>query len=432
MSQKTIDFIKKYHYLLIILAGVILRLAWIAIIPTFPETDFMWYHVKGVELSQGKGFLNGVYPYYKGTPGVPTAFRPIGYPGTLALLYFIFGTGYNDFLAGKLLNVVLSILIMFLTYKLAKQFFNEKIALITLALYAFSPLAIAYNSIHCSEILFSAILMLSIYLFFNKNNPILIGLLIGYLTLIRPIGMFIPLIFAFFMFIKKDLKLKNKIVYIASFAVAVGLVVAPWLIRNYVVFGEPVFSTNGGYVIYVNNNDYATGSWSDPYKYPDSPLAKYKTDTGFDEMATHKVGKELAYKWIKDNPIKFIKLAFKRIANSYWYKTDDIMWAMTIDINTWHPLTFMAIILEKLLYRPFYIVVFAFIIYALYRFIRYRKIDFATFILLIFAYFNSMMFVLEGNPRYVFPLHPIYTIGVAFIIYEVLKRVFANKLISEE
>lgn len=424
MSHKTIDFAKKYHYILIILAGIVLRLAWIIFMPTYPETDFMWYHVKGVELSQGMGFLNGIYPYYRGTPGIYTAFRPIGYPGTLALLYFIFGTGFNDFLVGKLFNVFLSALIMLLTYKLSKQFFNEKIALITLTLYAFSPLAIAYNSIHCSEILFSAVLMLSVYLFFNKNNPFLIGLVIGYLTLIRPIGMFIPLIFAFFMFIKKDLKLKNKIAYIVSFALAVGVVVAPWLIRNYIRFGEPVFSTNGGYVIYVNNNDYATGSWSDPYKYPNSPFLKYKTDTGFDEMAIHKLGKELAYKWIKENPLRFIKLAFKRIANSYFLKTDDIMWAMTIDVNTWHPLTSKAVFLERVLYIPFYILVFAFIIYALYRFLRFKKVDFTTFILFIFAYFNGMMFVLEGNSRYVFPLHPIYTIGVAFVLFEGMKKLF--------
>jgi hypothetical protein len=38
------------------------------------------------------------------------------------------------------------------------------------------------------------------------------------------------------------------------------------------------------------------------------------------------------------------------------------------------------------------------------------------------------MFVLEGNPRYVFPLHPIYTIGVAFIISEALKLVFPKKI----
>jgi len=73
--------------------------------------------------------------------------------------------------------------------------------------------------------------MLSVYLFFNKNNPLLIGLLIGYLTLVRPIGVFIPSIFVLYEFIRKDVGLKHKIKYVAVFAVAVGLVIAPWIIR---------------------------------------------------------------------------------------------------------------------------------------------------------------------------------------------------------
>jgi hypothetical protein len=43
-------------------------------------------------------------------------------------------------------------------------------------------------------------------------------------------------------------------------------------------------------------------------------------------------------------------------------------------------------------------------------------------------YFNAMMFVLEGNSRYVFPLHPIYSMGVAFILVSVLNRFFPHKL----
>ncbi|NMB33990.1 MAG: glycosyltransferase family 39 protein [Clostridium sp.] len=426
MIVKTLNCFKKRKYLALILVGIILRLIWVFAMPTFPETDFMWYHVKGLELSQGKGFLYGFYPHYIGIENLPTAFRPIGYPGTLAILYFIFGSSFFgiEFMMAKLFNILLSTLIMFLTYKLANQFFGKKIALITLLLYALSPLAITYNSIICSELLFSAILMLSIYLYFNKNNPFLIGLLIGYLTLIRPIGVFIPLIFVLYEFIKKDINLKHKVKYVLSFAVAVVLVVTPWIVRNYMAFGEFIYSTNGGYVFYVNNNDYATGSWSDPFGYPDSPMLEYKTDEGFDEMAIHKHGTELAKEWIKSNPKRFVELAFLRIANSYWYKTDDIKWSLTVGINQWHPIASKAVKLEKLLYRPFYILLFIYILYAIIRFIRFRKIDFTTFILLIFLYFNAMMFVLEGNPRYVFPLHPIYSMGVAFIIFNLSKVIF--------
>lgn len=425
MKAKTFELLKKYDFPILLSIGVILRLLWIFLFPTVPETDFMWYHVKGVELSQGKGFLNGIYPYYVGQPGHPTAFRPIGYPGTLAVLYFLFGSNY---IVGKLFNVMLSTLIMILTYKLADRFFGKRVASITLLIFALSPLAITYNSIHCSEILFSALLMLSIYLFFNKNNPFIIGIIIGYLTLVRPIGMFFPIIFVFYMFIRKDIRIKQKLTYVAAFGLSVALVITPWLVRNYLAFGEPVFSTNGGYVFYVNNNDHATGSWSDPFKYPDSPFLKYKTDTGFDEMAMHKLGKKLAVEWIKENPRFFLSLAFKRIANSYWDKTDDIMWAFTTGINTWHPWYKRAIVLETILYRPFYIILFEFIIYAVIRFIKYRKTDFTTLILFVFLYFNAMMFVLEGNSRYVFPLHPIYSIGVAFFINELCKLFFAKDI----
>jgi hypothetical protein len=37
------------------------------------------------------------------------------------------------------------------------------------------------------------------------------------------------------------------------------------------------------------------------------------------------------------------------------------------------------------------------------------------------------MFVLEGNSRYVFPLHPIYSICVAFIIFDVLRMLMPKK-----
>jgi len=70
----------------------------------------MWYHVKGKEIAEGKGFLNGIYPYYTGRPGFPTAFRPIGYPGTLAILYFIFGA---HFIVAKLLILCFPLLSCF-------------------------------------------------------------------------------------------------------------------------------------------------------------------------------------------------------------------------------------------------------------------------------------------------------------------------------
>lgn len=413
MFSKILNFIKRNPIISIILVGVVLRLIWIFTINTYPETDFMWYHVKGMELSEGKGFLNGIYPYYIGQEGFPTAFRPIGYPGTLAILYYFLG---SNFFVGQFFNIFLSALIMFYGYKLAFEFLGKKVALFSLILYAFSPLAITYTSILGSETLFSALLVLSSYFYLVKRNPYASGFLIGYLTLVRPIGVLVPSIFIVFEFFRKQVSIKEKFKFLAVFFTLFVLVFTPWLLRNYIVFGTPTFSTNGGYVFYVNNNDYATGSWSDPFKYPNSPMLQYRYEDRFDEMAIHKLGNELAIEWIKNNPSRFMFLGFKRLANSYWFRTDDIMWSMTIDLDTWHPMTSRAVFLQKVIYRPFYLVLFAYIIFSAINFVKFKKADLHLFVLLVFGYFNSMMFVLEGNSRYVFPLHPFYFIGVAFII----------------
>ena len=413
----------------IIALGLLLRLIFILVVPTYPETDFMWYHMRGVELAQGKGFLNSIYPYYIGQPGFPSAFRPIGYPGTLAFFYYFFGP---SFWVGKSLNLFFSFIIMLFSYKIAKIFFGKKIALLTLLLIAFSPLSISYTGILCSEVIFSAVLVFSTYILFTKNNPLILGLLIGYLSLIRPIAIFLPIIYLIYTFIKNNRNLKEKLKYASLLAVAFAIVISPWLVRNYLVFGKPFFSTNGGYVFYVNNNDFATGSWSDPFKYPNSPMLKYKREAGFDEIGLHEEGKKLAQEWIMNNPKKFFKLAFLRIKNSYWSKLDDIMWAFTTGINTWHPITSKAIFGEKILYRIFNIFLFIYIALSLIPVLKKKHVGFHTFILFVFAYFNSMMFVLEGNPRYVFPLHPLYTIGIAVVVYTYfykLKSILSFKII---
>ena len=399
----------------IIAIGVILRVLWILSFNTYPETDFMWYHQKAVELSKGLGFLNGTYPTYVGQTGMPTAFRPIGYPLTLAILYKIFGT---SLLVGKFFNVFLSMITMIYMYKLSRYFFNQWAAIIALCLFAFSPLAICYTSILGSETLFQTLLILILYNYLtNLCDPYNLGFLVGYLALVRPIGIFFGLIFIAISFFQGNLFTKKSLKFLCTFCAVFLIVISGWIIRNYIKFGEPIFSTNGGYVFYVNNNDYATGSWSDPYKYPNSPFLQYKHENSFDEVAINKLGKQLAFEWIKENPKKFIHLAFKRLYNSYWGKLDDISWAFTTGQNQWNePLKDKAISLEKAIYRPFYILTFSYIFYTIIDLFNKRKSLIHTTILLVFLYFNAMMFVLEGNSRYVFPLHPIYSIGVGFLI----------------
>ena len=342
-------------FVIILIISFLLRLSWCLFFPTYPETDFMWYHTKAAEISQGKGFLNGVYPSYTGDPAHPTAFRPIGYPGTLAAVYFI--TGPN-ILAGKLLNLLLSMLTLILLYTITRKFFCKRISLWALALFAFSPLAIVYTGILGSETLFQTLLLIVAYFTLVQRNPYLIGLSVGYLSLVRPIGIYFLSVILIFILLHKNISLKRKLLQFGVSATLALLVLSPWLIRNYMIFGTPVYSTNAGYVIYVNNNPEAKPYWTDPYKYKDSPFKKYVHGNWNDEVSIHNDGQSLALKWINENPKSFLYMGSLRLYYAYWVKLDDVMWGFTTGTNTWNSFYTKAIKIEKLFYRPFNILVF--------------------------------------------------------------------------
>jgi 4-amino-4-deoxy-L-arabinose transferase-like glycosyltransferase len=389
----------------------------------------MWYHVKGVELSQGEGFLNGAYPDYNGVPGKPTAFRPIGYPLTLAGVYFFTG---ESILAGKILNVFFSSVSIILLYLLARKFFSRRVSLFSALLLSLSPVAIIYTGILGSETLFMTLLLWCAYFLLVKRSPLGVGLVVGYMALVRPISIYFLGAILLFVFLEKNLDWIRKIKQVVVIVLVAFLVISPWIIRNYRVFGEPVFSTNGGYVLFVNNNPYATGSWSDPYGYPDSPFLKYRHDNWFDELGMHREGITLATDWISKNPGQFLKLGVKRMLNSYWRKLDDIMWGFTTGINQWHPRTSGAIRIQKLVFQPFNILVWFAVFVIMIRGLKRKGHSFDLFIMITFLYFNFMIFALEGNSRYLLPLFPFYAVWVSWLLSKFPGKEYWRKLIEEK
>ena len=399
-----IEKIKKYSYILIIFLGILLRAFWLMYMPTVPVSDFAMYNNTAIQIAHGNFNIG--------------AFVTPGYQITLGILYWIFGV---NILVGKIFNVVLSILIMYLTYIIAKKVFGSKISLIAIAIVAISPLAIAYCNVLGTEILFCTILMFCIYILLFINNPYLLGIMMGYLILVRPIALLLPVVFISYVMFKDAQKLKERIKYSAVFLVMLGIALAPWVVRNYFTLGKPVLSNNGGIVLYINNNEYATGAWSDPYKYPNSPIKKYVSEHGYNELGIDKFTKKLAVEWIIANPSKFVNLGLIRLKNAYLNPTD-IVWSTYIGEAQMHPITERIIHCEIITYLSFYFVVLIYMIYTLIRLIRHRKADFNSLVLIVFLYFTAMMFVFEGQSRYVFPLHPLFSIGVAFVAFNIFVK----------
>lgn len=103
----------------------------------------------------------------------------------------------------------------------------------------------------------------------------------------------------------------RRIVLFIAFALGMTLVVAPWTMRNLKIFGEPVLvCTSGGMVFHSANNETSNGLYSglpDEAKI-DSPQA----------MLEHgHVSAEQAKAFIRENPAKFLALAWNKILHTW-------------------------------------------------------------------------------------------------------------------
>jgi len=121
---------------LCVTAALILRLAWVVAVRPEPRHDCAWYYETAVSISSGNGYS---------IDGRPTAYHPVGYPAFLALLFRLFGCSVT---VGALANVALSTGILLISYRCVRILFSSELtARLTLAILAFHPNHIAYNSL---------------------------------------------------------------------------------------------------------------------------------------------------------------------------------------------------------------------------------------------------------------------------------------------
>lgn len=231
--------------------------------PEFFNIDAVDYDTLAYNLYLGNG-----YCYFKGEP---TAFRPPVYPLFLAGIYKLFGYNHVHVKYTQALIHALTVLLLFLT---GKQIVDRRVSFIaSLYISIYQPFLYANNMI-LSEPLFVFLVTMTVYLtvLITRGNHYTPSMLVGITsalaflcrTAIVPyVFLFLPIFLLFQRYRElpgnRGEKLRSlfqikygtplyTILIILTFFI---LTISPWVVRNYLVFGEFLITdTHGGWVFW--------------------------------------------------------------------------------------------------------------------------------------------------------------------------------------
>lgn len=323
VRQKVLSLVQHRHFVLAcLITAAVVRIVWIAWVHPPQVSDFKWYYERAVGIASGLGYS---------VNGLPTAYWPVGYPGFLGALFYFFGDAP---LVGQLANVLLSVATIWLSYWVSKCIFHSEIAArMTVILMTFHLNQIAFNSLLCSEIWFTFLLMLGAVLLIAARGRYsflaLSGICWGLGTLTKPQLIFLPGIFLLVLFTDKVNFLKSAAVVYATLA----LCLVPWLARNNTVMGEPLLSTNGGIVLMQGNNPYATGThlWNDDLaallgETPDYGRADHYG--GHAEVGRADRARRVGAAYIRQHPLRAVALWPKKLMFAYRSDVDAFFYSL--------------------------------------------------------------------------------------------------------
>jgi 4-amino-4-deoxy-L-arabinose transferase-like glycosyltransferase len=228
----------------IVVVGVVLRVVYAVTLAPWPPpvgSDAWFYHLEANLLAGGRGFISPAYALF----GVsrPTAAHPPLYPMVLAGLSELGGTGeVVQRLAGSVFGAGMIVTVGVL----ARRLVNPRAGLIAAGLAAVYPMLVTADGALMSETLYGlliALFLLAVYRLIDAPSTaraIVVGVPLGLGVLTRGEALLlVPLVLV--PLVRRPAGARAAMVA----GCVVVLVLAPWTIRNWVVFGRPVpVSTN--------------------------------------------------------------------------------------------------------------------------------------------------------------------------------------------
>lgn len=196
---------------------------------------FDQYYDLGRQLARGESF--------------PTLDVPWGYAYFLATFYRLFG---ERLWVPLLVQVALNASMPLLVYRIARQLFDEPVALIAALLTGFVSFNTVYASTQSSDAICNVLFMVAVLVFIRALKVdgwrwyALAGVLFGLAPQFRPNLILIPLLLGGFVLVTATQKARA-VLHAAVLVAVSGIMLTPWLARNYKLTGELLpTSTHGG------------------------------------------------------------------------------------------------------------------------------------------------------------------------------------------
>lgn len=280
-------------------------------------------------IAKGQG-LSSPYSF----PTGPTAILPPLYPYFLAFIFKIFGIfSIKSAIAALTVNCILSALTCIPLYYTARILFGPGVGFITGSLFAIhpSPVWYAVNTIWDTSVFtfFCMILLCWVLVLpdrLSNRNILAFGIFAGITALAKTVILiFFPVLLAW-LFLRSSFTLGKRIYYIAGICFVTFLTLAPWLLRNYILFDRVMVRSNFGLELLIENNmkiwnifetsgEDSNALWQDhPYvSHKEFLLYKHLGETKYMDMCLDK-----AKVFIRENPGKFLKLTMRRVM-IFWF-----------------------------------------------------------------------------------------------------------------
>lgn len=286
--------------------------------------DQVSYDALAQSLLAGRGysFTENWYPFTKAN--TPTSHWSFLYPVYLAAVYTI--TGYHPLAARLIQAVVSGVLLCLLVYQIGRRVADESTGLVAAGLAAVYGYFVYYNAALMTETFFIVLVLCSLYLSLDlKEKPtlarwVLLGVVLGTAGLLRQtILLFVPFLLIWLLW-----ELKKADIRLWHFAVPVVIIIlmiAPWTIRNYRVYGQfLLLNSNAGYAFYASNNPTMGSDWNNDLVVVPVP----KELAGQNEAQLDRALTKRGFEFILADPGRYVRLTLDKCLEyfRFWPSSD--------------------------------------------------------------------------------------------------------------